>query len=115
MFRLKWDPRIVDTPLYQLDDDIIDSARVFSWRNRDWGFRAEYARPPTIYDFRAEGLHHIDIPFTCRFESLAHRTNTWPNKRYYSTQNKQHGAHISDDTYDDFYDPLMEHDTRKTH
>lgn len=30
MFRLEWDPRIIDTPLYQRDDGVIDSARVFS-------------------------------------------------------------------------------------
>ena len=56
MFRLEWDPSVLDTPLYQREDGGIDSARVFSQRIRDLGFRAGYARPPTIHDFRAEGL-----------------------------------------------------------
>ena len=47
MFRLEWDPHIIDTSLYQRDDGVIDSARVFSRRIRDLGFRAGYARPPT--------------------------------------------------------------------
>lgn len=42
-----------------LQDGGIDSARVSSQRIRDLGFRIGYARPPTIHDFRAEGLHLI--------------------------------------------------------
>jgi hypothetical protein len=69
MYRLEWDPRVLDTPLYQRRDGGIDSARVFSQRIRDLGIRAGYARPPTIHDFRAEGLHQIGMfphvsPFT---------------------------------------------------
>ena len=61
IFRLEWYSRVLDTPLYQRDNGVIDSARVFSQRNRDLGFRAGYTRPPTIHDFRAEGLHLIGI------------------------------------------------------
>jgi len=61
MFRLEWDPRVLNTPLYQRDDGVIDSARVFSRRIRELGFRAGYARPPTMNDFRAEGLHLIGM------------------------------------------------------
>lgn len=68
MFRLEWDRRIIDTSLYQRGDGAIDSARVFSRRNRDLGFRAGYARPPTIHDLRAKGLHLIGIPPTRRFQ-----------------------------------------------
>jgi hypothetical protein len=64
MFRLEWDPRVLDDPLYQREGGGIDSARVFSQRIRDLGFRAGYARPPTIHDFRAEGLHLIGT-FPC--------------------------------------------------
>ena len=53
------DPRVLDLPLYQKDNGEIDSARVFSGRLRDLGLRAGYNRPPTIHDFRAEGLHLI--------------------------------------------------------
>lgn len=67
MFRLEWDQRIIDTPLYQRGDGAIDSARVFSRRNRDLGFRAGYTRPPTIHDFKAKGLHLIGISPTRRF------------------------------------------------
>jgi hypothetical protein len=61
IFRLEWDPRVLDTPLYQRGDGRIDSAGVFSHRSRDLGFRAGYARRPTIHDFRAEGLHLIGM------------------------------------------------------
>lgn len=63
MFPLEWDPYVLDLPLYQRDNGEIDSARVFSGRHRDLGFRAGYARPPTIHDFRAEGLHLIGVFF----------------------------------------------------
>ena len=59
MFRLEWDPNVLNTPLYQREGGGIDSARVFSQRLRDLGNRAGYASPPTIHDFRAEGLHLI--------------------------------------------------------
>ena len=59
MFRLEWDPSVLDTPLYQRENGGIDSAGVFSQRLRNLGLRAGYARPPTIHDFRAEGLHLI--------------------------------------------------------
>lgn len=59
MFHLQWDPRVLDWPLYQRDNGEIESAQVFSRRLRDLGLRAGYSRPPTIHDFRAEGLHLI--------------------------------------------------------
>lgn len=59
MFRLEWDPRVLNTPVYQREDGGIKSAGVFRQRISDLGFRAGYARPPTIHDFRAEGLHLI--------------------------------------------------------
>ncbi|KAI9752223.1 MAG: hypothetical protein M1835_001112 [Candelina submexicana] len=86
MFRLEWDLHMLDTPVYQRKDGAINSARVFSQRSRDLGFCAGYARPPTIHDFRAEGLHQI-------------------NKLYSSTQRMQHGGHTSANTYGDFYAP----------
>lgn len=61
MFCLEWDPHMLDTPVYQQKDGGINSARVFSQHSRDLGFRTGYTRPPTIHDFRAEGLHQIGI------------------------------------------------------
>jgi hypothetical protein len=45
MFPLEWNPCVLNLPLYQRDNGEIDSARVFSGRHRDLGFRAGYARP----------------------------------------------------------------------
>ena len=63
IFPLEWDLYVLNLPLYQRDNSKIDSARVFSGRHRDLGFRAGYARPPINHDFRAEGLHLIGILF----------------------------------------------------
>lgn len=60
MCHLQWDPRVLDLP-YQKDNGQTDSARVFSRRLRNLGLRAGYSRPPTIHDFRAEGLHLIGM------------------------------------------------------
>ena len=89
MFRFEWDPRVLDTSLYQRDDGAIDSARVFL------GFRAGYARPPTIHDFRAEGLHLIGMFPTCPFSRNSYQINIWLDKLCSSTQRRQHDAHIS--------------------
>lgn len=56
---LAWMGPMLDTPPYQWDNGWIDSARVFIQRVRDLGFRAGYARPPTIHGFQAEDLHLI--------------------------------------------------------
>ena len=61
MFPLQWDPHVLDLPLYQRDNGEIESAVIFSRRLRELGFRAGYIRPPTIHDFRAEGLHLIGM------------------------------------------------------
>lgn len=37
----------------------IEKADIFSRRLRELGVRAGYLRPPTIYDFRAEGLYLV--------------------------------------------------------
>jgi hypothetical protein len=63
MFFLEWDLYILNLPLYQRDNSKIDSARVFSGRYKDLGFRAGYARPPINHDFRAKGLHLIGMLF----------------------------------------------------
>jgi hypothetical protein len=54
---------MLNLPLYQSDNGEIDSARVFSGRHRDLGFRVGYARPPINHDFRAKGLHLIGMSF----------------------------------------------------
>ena len=71
MFIFEWDPRVLDLPLYQMENGEIESASTFSWRLRDLGFRTGYTRPPTVHDFRAEGLHLIG---TCiYFRTQCHR------------------------------------------
>lgn len=86
MCHLQWDPRVLDMPSHQKDNDQIDSARVFSRRLRNLGLRAGYSRSLTIHDFRAEGLHLID-------------------GLYSSAQRKKHGVHRDENTYDSFYAP----------
>lgn len=42
MFRLNWDPCVLEAPHYQRDDGAIDSARVFSQRSQNLSFCASY-------------------------------------------------------------------------
>ncbi|KAL2041983.1 hypothetical protein N7G274_005171 [Stereocaulon virgatum] len=61
-------------------------ADTFSRRLRELGVRAGYLRPPTIHDFRAEGLYLVD-------------------KLYSAAQRMKHGGHRDERTYCDSYMP----------
>ena len=61
MFQLHWDPEVLDLPFFQKDDGEIDTADILSKRVRELGFRSGYELPPTIHDFRAEGLFLIGM------------------------------------------------------
>jgi hypothetical protein len=100
MFLLAWEPSVRDTPLYQRDDGVSDSACVFSRRIRELGFRAGYT---ILHNFRAEDLHLIGMFLTYQFSRVSSQLNIRLDKLYSSTQRRQHGAHTSEDTYGNFY------------
>ena len=62
MIHLQWRDSILDQPFFKSMSSRgtpgrIETANAVSKRLRALGFRAGYARPPTIHDFRAEGLY----------------------------------------------------------
>jgi len=61
MFQLHWDSEVLNLPFFKKEDGEIDTANIFSKRVRDLGFRSGYELPPTIHDFRAEGLFLIGM------------------------------------------------------
>jgi len=46
---------------YVISNGEIEKADIFSRRLRELGVRAGYLRPPTIHDFRVEGLYLVDL------------------------------------------------------
>jgi len=103
MFCLEWDSYVLNTSLYQQDDDVINSVCVFSWHIQELSFCAEYTWLLTIHNFRAESLHLISMFLTCHFSQVFYQINIQLDKLYSSTQRRQHNAHISEDTYSDLY------------
>ena len=61
MYQLEWNPSVLNMPFFQGRTRHIDTADTFSRRLKQLGFRAGYTVPPTIHDFRAEGLHLIGM------------------------------------------------------
>lgn len=59
VYQLFWEPSICNCPFYEGATTEIKKANSYSTRLNDLGRRADYVRPPTIHDFRAEGLHLI--------------------------------------------------------
>ena len=59
MHQLHWDPRVLNKPFYDGQAGGIEKANSFAKRLDALGRRAGYPKPPTIHDFRAEGLHII--------------------------------------------------------
>ena len=106
MCHLQWDPRVLDLPSCQKDNGQIDSARVFSRRLRNLGLHAGYSRPPTIHDFRAEGLRLIGMCslFTTSCE-VFYLADELADKLYSSAQRRKHGGHRDENIYDSFYAP----------
>lgn len=65
MVHLQWKTSILDQPFFKSMSSRrapgkIETAGAFSKRLRALGFRAGYLRPPTMHNFRAEGLYWID-------------------------------------------------------
>ncbi|EJT69642.1 hypothetical protein GGTG_12526 [Gaeumannomyces tritici R3-111a-1] len=91
MVHLQWKDSILDQTFFKSmsarrDAGRIETAIALSKRLRALGFRAGYARPPTIYDFRAEGLYWID-------------------KLYSQAQRMKHAGHIDPATHNKHYQP----------
>ena len=60
MMQLYWKDELLDKPFYKSQSaEKIETAGAFSNRLRALGFRAGYPKPPTVHDFRAEGLYWI--------------------------------------------------------
>ena len=59
---IPWADDMLDKPLYpSMSRGGIETANAASKRLRDLGFRAGYARPPTMHDFRAENLAAVGM------------------------------------------------------
>jgi hypothetical protein len=56
MIQLHWNPSVRDLPFFEGSDGKMETASAFGRYLREWGFRAGYNEPPTVHDFRAEGL-----------------------------------------------------------
>ena len=63
MLYLQWKESVLSTPFFKSMSarEKIEKANAFSFRLRALGFRTGYPRPPTIHDFRAEGLYWIGM------------------------------------------------------
>ncbi|CAI6342310.1 unnamed protein product [Periconia digitata] len=56
MVHLHWNPSVLELPFFEGSDGKMETASAFGRYLREWGFRAGYNEPPTVHDFRAEGL-----------------------------------------------------------
>ena len=63
MLHLQWKEGVLNTPFFKSMSarQKIEKANAFSFRLRALGIRTGYPRPPTIHDFRAEGLYWIGM------------------------------------------------------
>ena len=62
MYHLRQNESVLGKPFFQvISNREIEKADTFSRRLRELGVRAGYLRPPTIHDFRAEGLYLIGM------------------------------------------------------
>ncbi|KAK0747306.1 hypothetical protein B0T21DRAFT_300960, partial [Apiosordaria backusii] len=91
MIHLQWKESVLDLPFFKSmsargTPGKIETATAFSKRLRLLGFRAGYPRPPTIHDFRAEGLYWID-------------------KLYTVAQRMKHAGQKDPNTYNNHYQP----------
>jgi hypothetical protein len=59
MYELHWKPRVLNKPFYERKGGEIEKANLFATRLSALCRRTGYPRPPTVHDFRAEGLHII--------------------------------------------------------
>ena len=74
MHHLEWDPRVLDKPFYDSQEGEIEKANLFAKRLSALCRRAGYPKPPTVHDFRAEGLHIIgkaSPDASCRTPSIS--------------------------------------------
>lgn len=91
MIHLQWRESILEEPFFKSMSSrrnlgSIETAATLRKRLRALGFRAGYARPPTVHDFRAEGLY-------------------WINQLYSVAQRMKHAGQRDADTYNNHYMP----------
>ncbi|KAK5188855.1 hypothetical protein LTR96_010859 [Exophiala xenobiotica] len=87
VYQLFWEPSICNCPFYEGATTEIEKANSYSTRLNDLGRRADYVKPPTIHDFRAEGLHLIDSLYSTaqrmghggQWNERTHRQHYQPN------------------------------------
>lgn len=62
MYHLQQNESVFGKPFFHvISNGEMEKADTFSRRLRELGIRAGYLRPPTIHDFRAEGLYLIGM------------------------------------------------------
>ena len=61
MHHLHFKEDVLDKPFFEMSTGKIQKANTFGKHLRDLGFHAGYVRPPTIHDFRVEGLYLIGM------------------------------------------------------
>ncbi len=62
IYHLRQSDGVLDKPFFHvISTGEIKKADIFSRRLRELGVHAGYLRPPTIHDFRAEGLYLVGI------------------------------------------------------
>ncbi len=69
MYHLRQNESVLGKPFFHvISNGEMEKADTFSRRLRELGVRAGYLRPPTIHDFRAEGLYLVGLfPLSSRF------------------------------------------------
>jgi len=106
MYHLRQNESVLGKPFFHVvSTGDMEKADTFSRRLRELGVRAGYLRPPTIHDFRAEGLYLVGrvapFPPLTRLLEL-----TWvADKLYSAAQRMKHGGHRDERTYCDSYMP----------
>lgn len=63
---LKWDRRVLNRPIFALQNGKIRSSSSLSNQLKSLGHRAGYAEPPRFHDLRAANLHNIGESFPVR-------------------------------------------------
>jgi hypothetical protein len=99
---------VFNLPLYQRNNNKIDSARVFSGRYKDLDFRTRYARLFINHDFRIKDLYFIGMLFPLPYVTdyvFFCQTNIFINKLYSSAQRIKYNKYKDENTYYDFYAP----------
>ena len=106
MYHLRQSDGVLDKPFFHVISTAeMEKADTFSRRLRELGVRAGYLRPPTIHDFRAEGLYLVGMLLLHSLSTSLFGLTRGTDKLYSTAQRMKHGGHRDERTYCDSYMP----------